>query len=803
MPPRIARFFETERASYEGVRAWGLPGFSSDTKLKVKWGSPRLDMIHEYATDGHFGADTATRFLPIAALGTESYMFAVDVTSPSLAVHFFDYESGFSEWAPDFESFLGKLLRKGAKTPGEQLVAAYERAMELNADKQHAEVLALLVPAVAQFPAKLDAWDDVREVLGACHNLIGIAHENLDDIVAAQQSYALAESLGVDSAALNVCDLYLNHFKDYGKLVEYAEAKRENIYAFSDKYAWFHIRNYLGQAYLLTGKPALAIRAYHQILDGIGNEDPAKLAEAITDLKALLEDRPEVDRDTARAILAWLETPPPALPADRLATLRAWWPSVPEAAQAKLRETVKLDEDATPEDGDLARIAALTQLDVSDCGLTDIAWVSVLDALEDLDAEDNALVDITAIGKLARLTRLDISNNQVTSLRPLASLVRLERLSCGENPLAGLDGLEALRELSYLHVNEAGLTTIEPLRGLPELSEVTIYNNQIQDVSPLADSPRIKEISSFGNPLRRGLDALARLARLEKVDAGDDTPRADIAKLRAANAIVRIDHVGGDTDEPPRTVDRGELRTWWNGLSAVWRDALGKELDRDEQAKPEPSDDALVELVHEDSLHLDDRPLPDLVPLRRFQHTDYLNVGNTGITDLSPIARLPRLRDLIARKNPITSLAVLGESTTLEELYVEACRITSLDGLDGCATLRELYAEDNPIEDIAALAKLRELRVVDLEGNRVTRVDALRGLPHLRVVRLGLNQIADLSPLAECPALREVEIWANPGVRGARGLAECAQLVRVISHGSLPASELQYLREVRPDVRVD
>ncbi|MEO8706673.1 MAG: leucine-rich repeat domain-containing protein, partial [Kofleriaceae bacterium] len=481
VPPRIAAFFDgPELAAHEGVRAWGLEGFSSDMKMKVKWASPRLARILEYAQECEFEEDAETKYLPIAALGSESHMFAVDITNDQLPVCFFDYESGYKVWAPDFESFLKRLLKKGERTPGEKLAKAYEQASELNKDNQHEAVIELLEPIVAQFPTTLDHRDDTRDTVGAAWNLLGIAYEKRPDLGKAMHAYETALALGTDSAGLNICDLWLNEYKDYPKLVAFAEERRSTIWRMgSNAYAWFHIRNYLGQGYLLVGLPKDAIRSYHQISE-LRGEDADKIAEAIKDLRALIAERPEVDRATAESILGWLDVPVTELSDD---SWRAWWATLPAKAVEEIKEALHFEGE--PSAADLARVATMTELNVKQAGMTGVAWVTRLAHLEDLDVEGNQLTDVSPLAALVRLRKLDISENQITSLRPLAPLVRLERLSAGENPLTGVEGLEGMKRLNYLHLNEAGLVSIEPLRGLPELVDVTLYNNKIEDLSPL------------------------------------------------------------------------------------------------------------------------------------------------------------------------------------------------------------------------------------------------------------------------------------------------------------------------------
>jgi internalin A len=797
IPPRVQQFLDgPEVEALDGARAWGLEGWDSDSKLKLRWVSGRLADILDHASE--LDPDAKSKYLPLAALGSEAHMFCVDVTDPALPVFFFDHEAGFKKWADDFDSFTRKLLKRGEKSPTEKLDKAIEAATALNEQKNYPAVIEVLAPVVARFPKSLTYNDDGRDELGTAYNLMGIAYEKAKDIAKASEHYEVALELGNDSAGLNLCDLLLDVHKDYEKLVQFGEKRRDSIWRMgSDNYAWFHVRNYLGQGYLLTGRPRDALRAYHQISE-LAIEDPPKIREAVDDLKKLRDERPEADRETIDTILGWLDVPPPSLPPGKLEQLRAWWPGLHDSIKAGIKE--KIPFDGEPTDIELTRIARLTELEVEGAELTDLSWITVLDRLDDVDLEDNEISDLTPLGKLPLLTTLDVSKNKITSLAPLAHALRLERLVIDDNPLTGLEGLENLHTLKDLHVTSAGLTSLAPLRGLRGLEEITIYENQIEDLSPLADCPRLKEISSFTNPLKRGFAALGKLPWLESVDAGDESDAADLKALRAANQLVSIDSWYPDDDADSVDVEPAPdptLRAWWTALPNPWKKAFEHEV-----GKKEPDDAALLSLVREDHIDLEDKPLPDLEPLRRFEIVDWLNLDNTGTNNLAPLSRLPRLRDLHASDNKL-DLVSLAPAEKLEELFVHRCQLTSLIGLERCRGLRELYAEDNFIDDLRPLTELTELRHLDLDGNRVTDLAVLAQLRKLHTLKLALTRITDLAPLASCTALRELHVWGVPPLRNALVLAELPELTTVISHGSIPKADVDELRRRNPGLAID
>ncbi len=801
IPPRVQSFLDgPEVEALDGALAWGIEDIDSDSKLKLKWASGRLHDLYDLAVEG--GHAEHTRYLPIATIGSETHMFAVDVTDPALAVYVFEGESGFKKWADAFDSFTKKLRRRGEKNPTEKLEAAFETAKTHGEAGNHAAVIEILTPVVARFPKTLTYNDDGRDELGVAYDLLGVAWKATKDLARATECFEVAVGLGCEAAGLNLCSLLLDHYKDYEKLVTLGEKQAKETWRGSDNHAWFQIRNYLGRGYLLTARPREAMRTYHQIAE-LAVEDPPRIREAVEALKALREDRPQADRDAIESILRWLDVPAPEMPAARLATLRAWWPALPPAVREAIREAINLEADTEPGDAELIRISRLTELTVTEAELTDISWVAQLEQLDELDLEENDITDLTPLSTLAALTDLDISNNKITSLRPLAKLTRLERLVADENPLTGLEGLEQLHDLEDLHVIQAGLESLEPLRGLRGLEDITIYENKLVDISPLADCPRLKQISSFTNPITKGLAALGKLPWLESVDVGDQSSFDDIKALRAANPFVSIDHWYSDNDNESVDVVHTPdptARAWWDALPTIWKRRFAE--DEIYCGKKEPDDEELQGLLREDSITIENHPLGNLEPIRKLARVDYLNFENTGVTDLSPLSRLPRLRDLLIRHNKI-DLVSLAPAERLEELYMEGCGVSSLIGLERCRALREIRAEGNHVDDLRPLADLTELRVLDFEGNRVSDLAVVANLTKLRTLKLGLTRVTDLAPLARCKALRTLEVWCVPTLANALVLAGLPELTSVISHGSIPKADVEELRRRKPRLVID
>ncbi len=231
LPPRLIRFFDEERSTYEGRFIFGMNGFGGAVKMPLRIAASELEGHAEYGTRV-FG-NKVSQYFPLASAGKHSgtYFVAVDLTKPELPVMFFDYESGFAPYARDFETFLNSgLLKKGERTPSEDLSGIYAKANKLHEKKKYAEAEALLLTGMRGIPAVAPrTFDEFMEVPGAFMNLLGLCRENLKKPAEAMAAYEHATRLGSDVAGLNVCRIFKER-NEFQKMIPYAEAMRKRVY---------------------------------------------------------------------------------------------------------------------------------------------------------------------------------------------------------------------------------------------------------------------------------------------------------------------------------------------------------------------------------------------------------------------------------------------------------------------------------------------------------------------------------------------------------------------------------------------
>jgi len=104
----------------------------------------------------------------------------------------------------------------------------------------------------------------------------------------------------------------------------------------------------------------------------------------------------------------------------------------------------------------------VTELELRDCGITDISVLADCGKLEKLDlgsdwngtGNTNRIEDISALSELYGLKYLDLSANKISDASPISGLINLEHLNLELNRLASLEALTGMTELIYLDVSD-------------------------------------------------------------------------------------------------------------------------------------------------------------------------------------------------------------------------------------------------------------------------------------------------------------------------------------------------------------
>ena len=379
----------------------------------------------------------------------------------------------------------------------------------------------------------------------------------------------------------------------------------------------------------------------------------------------------------------------------------------------------------------VAKLYALTSLNLSGNSITDISALSTLGGLTALDLSDNNISDIRALAELKGLRTLYLDNNPITDFSVLAELENLTTLSIkgiaiSEEQLQALSsalpscaihsdtdqedaaditlgGVTFKSDVKELNLNSRGITDISALSACRELERLDLTGNKISDITPLMDITGLKELVIKDNQV------------------------TDLRPLMALNTLAYINAEGNGITS---TVPLGSL----TGLK---------------------------------ELHLAGNPISDYSGLSRLYSLETLGLEDTGLQDddLDSLKGLSNLRLLTITNNPeLGGEAVDKLKSALSASYVEHDDLVysiEIGGEKFREDLTELDLSNRALTDISALALFKNLQIVNLRGNNLENISVLQWTRGITKLDLACNSISDPTALTGLPYLETLDISGN------------------------------------------
>ena len=155
---------------------------------------------------------------------------------------------------------------------------------------------------------------------------------------------------------------------------------------------------------------------------------------------------------------------------------------------------------------------SITVLDLSECELTDVSFLSEFINLQELDLSWNNLSDCTSLPELKHLTKLILSYNFINEIQVLSSYTELTELSLRANNLTRLSVsvissetedlqetevseiysvFDGLSKLTHLDLSYNMLSEVSELSGLTALEYLNLEKNRITDFSAVEFVPEL------------------------------------------------------------------------------------------------------------------------------------------------------------------------------------------------------------------------------------------------------------------------------------------------------------------------
>ena len=140
-------------------------------------------------------------------------------------------------------------------------------------------------------------------------------------------------------------------------------------------------------------------------------------------------------------------------------------------------------------------LAGLTDLDLSNAAIAELAGLQHLTALATLDLSRNAVRDITPLADLTELETLDLAANRVREIGALVNLQKLKRLNLAGNRIDAVGALAVLNTLEYLDLSDNAITSCSALvanAGLADGDTVDLRRNPLNKRALCVEIPALE-----------------------------------------------------------------------------------------------------------------------------------------------------------------------------------------------------------------------------------------------------------------------------------------------------------------------
>ena len=276
------------------------------------------------------------------------------------------------------------------------------------------------------------------------------------------------------------------------------------------------------------------------------------------------------------------------------------------------------------------------------------------DSITQLDLTDCGISDISALSACRSLTKLDISSNSISDLSPLMDIPGLQELNIDNNNVSNLRPLMALNSLCIIHAEHNAIASTVPLSGLGQLNSLYLSDNPITDYSGLEKLSALQTLELRGTALSNAdLSILSHIGSLRTLDIQDNAGISTDAfnTLRAALAFCEIKH--------------SELVTMLELGGALFpQDSVSIEISNASEI-----DLSSIYLFNQlESLKIRGANLKNIYPLQALSSLRHLDLACNSIEDVTPVATLYDLETLDLSSNYFSMVTPFFSLTKLTEL---------------------------------------------------------------------------------------------------------------------------------------
>ena len=225
----------------------------------------------------------------------------------------------------------------------------------------------------------------------------------------------------------------------------------------------------------------------------------------------------------------------------------------------------------------LAKLTNLTELNLTDSGVTDLQLIAGLQKLQILEMSETRITDVAPLTNLTALQNLYLSGIRIADIAPLSNLTALQNLDLSRTQIADFTPLAKLTALQNLNLGGTQIADLHILLQIPTFASLNAKSLSFAR-TPLAKSDRRWEMLA-GIPAQRAARDVVLYLRGEHPDlqppaegAQQSTGQAGMA----ANSPVALTDRDGRAEiadatafQPPVPLDASQNSASLEGLHAT------------------------------------------------------------------------------------------------------------------------------------------------------------------------------------------------------------------------------------------
>ena len=186
----------------------------------------------------------------------------------------------------------------------------------------------------------------------------------------------------------------------------------------------------------------------------------------------------------------------------------------------------------------LSRLTSLDTLTMTDCRFPsdDLEVIASLPQLTDLTLSNCGISTIAGLEKAQKLSYLDLSNNTIRNLEPLSGLLSLKQITLNHNALTGLTALAALSNLEELDVSYNSLSSIAPIATCRKLKTLNVSNNSLSNLGAVDNLPALTILTADHNDLT-DVEILANCTGLVELDISNN----NVSQITSLSVLEQLE----------------------------------------------------------------------------------------------------------------------------------------------------------------------------------------------------------------------------------------------------------------------